>query len=580
MHLQKVIIHNFRSIKDATFDLQKYSLLIGENNSGKTNLITALRTFYEDGVKYNDKVDFPKYIKTDDFESWIELAFLTSNDEQNNLKVNYQSSDNVLRVRRIFKSNNNPELVKSAQSNIYAYEGGVLSSNLFYGAKNVSEAKLGNLIYIPETSKMEDTVKLTGPSPLREMINFVMKKVVKSSSSFSNLQSAFTEFNEQFKEESSKDGFSLDSLVEDINQNIKEWGIKFGVSINPVSPENIIKNLISHHLEDSALGGEKIDLNCYGQGLQRHLIYTLLRLNAKYVEKRIEKKKEWSPDFTLILFEEPEAFLHPTQQELLNFSLNELAQDVTQQMLISTHSPIFVSKNIDKLPSLVKLLRTNGKTDVHQITDDELDSLFDENNSLYRVFSSKLNDSQVDQPTKDLIRRKGLGSDSEDIQRKLEEESLKYFLWLDSERTSSFFAKHVLICEGASEKIFLDYLFDTVWGDLKGRHIYCLDAMGKFNIHRYMNLFSELGIFHSVLFDSDQDTAIHTIVNEFLNDNKNSYTINVYAFEKDIEHFLGIPTIQDKYKRPLNIMWHYKNDKIDNSKIEELREIILSLLQR
>lgn len=66
------------------------------------------------------------------------------------------------------------------------------------------------------------------------------------------------------------------------------------------------------------MNDQRISINCFGQGMQRHLIYTLIRVGAKYIGKKEEKKKEFSPDLTIVLFEEPEAFLHPTQQEFLN----------------------------------------------------------------------------------------------------------------------------------------------------------------------------------------------------------------------------------------------------------------------
>jgi predicted ATP-dependent endonuclease of OLD family len=50
MKISKVVIHNFRSILDSEFDLADYSLLVGENNAGKTTVISALRAFYEDAV--------------------------------------------------------------------------------------------------------------------------------------------------------------------------------------------------------------------------------------------------------------------------------------------------------------------------------------------------------------------------------------------------------------------------------------------------------------------------------------------------------------------------------------------------
>jgi len=40
--LQKVSIQNFKSLKDVTLELQKVNLLIGPNNSGKSNFLKAL----------------------------------------------------------------------------------------------------------------------------------------------------------------------------------------------------------------------------------------------------------------------------------------------------------------------------------------------------------------------------------------------------------------------------------------------------------------------------------------------------------------------------------------------------------
>jgi len=576
MNLSKVKIHNFRSILDADFDLEKYSILVGENNAGKTNIITALRIFYEDDIKFEAKNDFPKCNPIDK-ESWIELEFLTTNDEQESLKDEYKSADKILKVRKYLKSEN-AELVKSGTSNIFAYESGVLSTNQFYGAKNISQAKLGRLLFIPELSKTDDNFKMSGPSPLRNMIDFVMQKVIKNSPTYSNLQTAFETFNKDFKEESSKDGFSLNELANDINKNVAEWDINFGLDINSITADNIIKNLVSHYIEDKQLNDQRVSINCFGQGLQRHLIYTLIRVGAKYIEKKEEKKKEFSPELTIILFEEPEAFLHPTQQELLNIDLQKVSEDPKQQILSSTHSAIFVSKNIETLSSLLKVVRNNGESKVYQINKRELDSLFDQNNSMFKMFSEKLLDSTTIQVVKDEINRRSLGSITSNEELKLEEEALKYFLWLDNERSCSFFAKHVFICEGATEKIFLDHLINTKWIDLKTKHLYFLDAMGKYNIHRYMNLFGELGIYHSVIYDKDQNQGVHDLINSFIENKKNYFTKEIYSFDVDIENYLGISKASRKDLKPLNVMWNYKNGKISEGKIIELKKVVESLL--
>lgn len=574
MHILKITIHNFRSFKNEEFLLDKYSLLIGENNVGKTNVVSALRIFYEE-IKFDAKSDFPKF-DTDDSESWIEIDFKTTEDEQLNLKDEYKNSNSILKVRKYLKSDD-VNLVKPAQSNIYAYENEVLSQNLFYGAKNISSAKLGNIIYIPESSKTDDGFKMSGPSPLREMVSFVMNRAVKTSPSFSTLQTSFDKFNKAFRSESSKDGFSINDLVKDINQNLSQWEINFGLEINPISTSDIVKNLVSHWIEDNQLNGAKININLFGQGLQRHLIYTLIRLGSRYIEKKSETKKEFSPDFTLILFDEPEAFLHPAQQELLNMSLNELSLDYAQQILITTHSPIFVSKNIDNLPSLIRILREKGSSNAHQISSADLNAIFDANSGLYKKFHGLLLDSNTPDALKNKIKKRNFASDTEDDAQKIEEESLRYALWLDYDRASSFFAKHVIICEGSSEKVFLDHLLNSQWTELKNKNIYCLDALGKFNIHRYMNLFDKLGISHSILFDKDDD-QIHEIVNDFLSANKNSHTRAFHSFDKNLETFLNIPISNRSDKKPLNVMWHYIKGKIATEKVDELKSVFIKLI--
>ena len=106
MKIQKIKIHNFRSIEDAEFNLDDYSLLIGENNSGKTTIITAIRMFYEDkGLKFVEARDFPKF-QVNDAESWVEIYYITTEEEQENLKEEYKSADNLLKVRKYLKKKN------------------------------------------------------------------------------------------------------------------------------------------------------------------------------------------------------------------------------------------------------------------------------------------------------------------------------------------------------------------------------------------------------------------------------------------------------------------------------------------
>ncbi len=556
MKIKTIKIHNFRSIKEQSFDLTGYSLLVGSNDSGKSNIIDAIRVFYDD-LKFNEDRDWPKFTVEDD-ESWIEIKFLLAEEEFNNLKNEYKQKNGKEKIFAVRKYLKHQSKVQSGSSNVYGYEQGKLSDNFFYGWKNVAKGKLGDILYIPSVSQVVDYTKLSGPSYLRNILDFICKKIISSSESFDNLNKTFNEFTKKFKQEKTKEGLSLEGFEEDINKDIADRKVKMNLGIRSLNVADITKNLIEPYIKDEVLGDHKLSIESFGEGLQRRLVYTLIKLSTKYKEKKTTKdKKEFFSNFLLILFEEPEVFLHSSQQEILNQSLKDLSCEKSQQVLISTHSVHFVSRNIDSLSSILKLYKQNGETQVFQITDSELEEILIANKDL-----------------KDI-----LGQTTEE--KDLDLEAIRYSLWLDPDRCCAFFADFVLICEGASEKILIDYLIRNKEIELPNKEVYILNALGKENIHRYMNLFNELGIKHSVIFDGDENKKnkeYHTKIRQFLEKNKNNFTFKIDCFQDNLEKFLNIPEENDNYKKPLSVMWHYQNKKINDKEIKEFKTKITSLL--
>jgi predicted ATP-dependent endonuclease of OLD family len=412
---------------------------------------------------------------------------------------------------------------------------------------------------------------------LKKLIEFVFKKAVEGTETYENLKNAFDLFNKEINKEDNEKEFSFSTLSKDVDSELNQFGLGFKLDVNPIEPNDIVKNLIQHTYTDQNLKSKIDDVSTLGQGVQRHLIYTLIKLSIKYTEKKKEKKKDFAPNFTLLLFEEPEAFLHPSQQEQLNLNLKILSQRDEQQVLITTHSPTFVSKNTQDIKGIVRINKANGISQINQLKEAELESLFNDNLGLYSHFCNLVNVTQDHTLKKKYLK---LGSETPDLIKKLEEETLRYFLWLDTERASLFFAKHIVICEGASEKIFFDLLINEKWNDLKNKHIYFLDALGKYNIHRYLNLFGRLGIKHSVLMDKDKDAEIHSELNNFINQHSNSLTIKVDTFEEDLEDFLEIdkPNKDRNHLKPLNIIMNYQKGNIQETKLAELKTKLIELL--
>ncbi|RMG06720.1 MAG: DUF2813 domain-containing protein [Acidobacteria bacterium] len=274
MKIRELKIHNYRSVADQTIRFGDYSLLIGPNNSGKSNVLDALRTVYEKDPKFEQDQDFPKS-HTNDQESWVEIEYELSPKEARNIKQEYLIDTNRCRIRKWLWP------LDKAKAGFFSYENGSLSQNLFYGWKNVAQVKLGNVIYISAVSRLEEHTKLTGPSALCDLINDILKPVIQSSAAFTTLTSDFAKFSQAIKAEATTDKRSLSDLEKRINDEIKDWGVGFNLDINPPRAEDIVKNLIRHTLTYSALSTE-MSSEAFGHGLQRHLIFTLIRIAAGY----------------------------------------------------------------------------------------------------------------------------------------------------------------------------------------------------------------------------------------------------------------------------------------------------------
>lgn len=556
MKAVSIKIHNFRSFADAEIALTSYSLLVGVNNSGKSNLIDAIRIFYEKDFKYEEGRDFPKF-QTSNKEVWIEIEFQPSPHEFKLLKSEYQLPSGTFKVRKYLQSAENDDEGKP-KNGIYAYVGGKLSSTRFYGAKNVQQGKFGEVIYIPAVSKLDEHTKLTGPSALRDLINIVLKKIMDTSPSYGQLCIAFETFGQKIKNEETSKGYSLSKIEKEITKEISDWGTSFELLVNSVTADDIIKSLIGHRLQDKVLG-QPLDTKCYGQGFQRHLIFTLIKLSAQYSSsiERTSPRKDFSPQLTWILFEEPEAFLHPSQIDALNLSLRNISVTDGTQILISTHNPKFVSLNIEDLPSLVRIYRDNAISLVSQVTTSTLNSLLADNQRDLAQWQT----ANIPIHSDDLL---------------VDMESIKYSLWLDQRRSNAFFASKVLLVEGPTEIALLGYLLNINKITIPAGGIFILDTIGKFNIHRFMNLLGELKIPHAVLYDHDNgkyvavDNTIQASINEF--------TIGIDAFPSDLETFLGIQPVKLAHRKPQHVMWQLSNGKISQKNIDALIKKVVSLL--
>ena len=95
MKIRQVKIHNWRSIRDETISFEDLMILIGQNNHGKSNILSAILFFFgEIGI---DPLDF----RSDTDQLFVEVQFVELDDFDKTTFKKYRTSENLMRIRKI-----------------------------------------------------------------------------------------------------------------------------------------------------------------------------------------------------------------------------------------------------------------------------------------------------------------------------------------------------------------------------------------------------------------------------------------------------------------------------------------------
>ena len=561
MKITKIIIHNFRSILHQELDLCEFALLVGSNNAGKTTVIDCIRAFYEkDKYLYKHDRDFPK-INTADSESWVEITYSLTADEYAGLKDDYKLPNQNLCVRKYFETKNVLKDGKTAKGVFLAYkQNGELCDEPFYGAANVQKGKLGNVIYIPAANKVDDFTKLSGPSALRDLLTAILEEVVEGSSSYANLALSVEQFASQIRDAKTKDDRSLGGFESDLNEELRPWNAKFKLDFKTPNTSEIIKSMIAWDIVDEIIQQPQ-NIESYGSGFQRHFIFSVIKLGGSYSTAKVQVAKDFTPKLNLLLFEEPEAFLHPPQQLSLADDLRKLAQKETWQVLSTTHSPHFVSRSMAELCAIIHLVKENSEVNAYQLSQTVLESISDLNKMIGEIAK----------------KWPKLAKTMNEADLKQEMDSLRYFMFFNPDRAGAFFSDRVLLVEGPSEVGLINKLSDAELLKLP-YGTYVMDSLGKYNIHRFMNLFAAMGIRHSVLFDDDNDKEHHAELNELIDVSRNPFTVSIQRIARDLEAFLGIPSAKQSNKKPQHVLYLLETAQIPQEKLKAFIDLISNML--
>ncbi len=361
MRIRKIKIKNFRNLRDIEIYPAPTTIIVGENNAGKSNLIHALRLIL-------------------DFES-KRLVFELSEDDINNQALadgerffsilleigNLQKHQELEAIFRDRISKDGEETYVTIEGKYELNEEEEYDWNIQVLSPEGRQNEPINFI-----NRMSKSIPLFFLDPIRDARNELRTT---GSGAFSQLL---------------KD-IELDDVEVEIIDNIKKANVALGKNQGITDLAKGITDNLSDHLpggegeasmmvatEDPSqlMRGLRMNLKCgqdckgydmlkHGTGLQNLVLIAMFR-------HRISKSTGITP---ILAIEEPEAHLHPQAQQCL---LNDLMK-IKNPVILTTHSPTFV-KNTDPFGIIRFNLSKDNQVIVHQldktkITDDVNKSL-------------------------------------------------------------------------------------------------------------------------------------------------------------------------------------------------------------
>ena len=221
-------------------------------------------------------------------------------------------------------------------------------------------------MYIPACFKIEDDLKSQKGTPFGFLFTNRIFPTLQSDVSFNAYKDSATHLQKKMRGELVDDlipglGELMDSITTSLN-HIMDFSSKVKLSVSDIEIDQVFMKAATLVIEDKL----ETQLEYQGSGVQRALAYALLESNAIFTVAESRRS-------TIILYEEPELYIHPHLMRILRDSLREKSQKSEWQVVASTHSPFLI--DIAENPSSLKLIKDseNGYRTVHEVPADIFD---------------------------------------------------------------------------------------------------------------------------------------------------------------------------------------------------------------
>jgi len=332
MKVAKLLIKNFRSIRNLEIKMGDICAFIGPNNSGKSNILRAFNIILGESypsVRSFSEEDFRNYDASERIE--IKVLFDESFPD---------SKGNWIAGFSLTFDNNSLEYLATDET------GNPITYTFGYPIRVSNEMKEHiPLIYIPIDRTAQSQLRPTKWTLYGRILLFLAERF-RLSGREGDFQSKIQEAMNILKID------EMEDVENRLNTIIKEQtGLsEIALEFNLIDPINFYKSLRPYLKENSL----KFDPENLGMGIQSNLIVALMRIYKDLL----------AGETSIMLIDEPEVFLHPHSCRHFYRILKALAESGTQ-IIYSTHSPYFIDP---ENPNMIYLIRNESETKVFRCT--------------------------------------------------------------------------------------------------------------------------------------------------------------------------------------------------------------------
>lgn len=522
MKIRHLSIHNYRSIHCLELDTLDWMVLLGPNNHGKSNLMSAIEFLLSGGFKPIAD-DFFEFCDEGDTELWVDAIFDELTEQERHTFSKYVRRDGTVKIRKFARADSSGgtevgyrgyledpkswwlkssaferlgsrEKVEAeakdvpALATLLGVEGRItkqrvedfraeyiaqhnadieyeemLEENPLLGRANVASGVLPDFYLVPAVRDLGDETKVTSKTLFGRLIQRAVQAMTETDERFIELQDRFAQLVEELNQrgeiiEGAK--FDLAQLEADLTKELKAWGVSVSIQLESPGMEKLFELGTQLHVDD----GHKTVAERKGHGLQRAVIFALLRtwakaLRAKPGESETSARK--ASESAIFAIEEPELFLHPHAQRQLARDLRDIAATPGNQVFICSHSTHFV--NLDQYKSIVIIRKDNVRKG-----------------------------TTAKQCTRELFE----GEDAENKKHRFHMAS-----WVNPDRGELFFARKVVLVEGETEHAIFPFLASKL--GCFDPSVTIVDCGSKRNLLLYIRILNAYGIGYVVVHDQD-----------------------------------------------------------------------------